>query len=826
MKVLKFGGSSVANATNIKRVIEIIRNEYLKSQNLVVVVSALSGVTDGLLRLGGLAAEGDQLFIAEWEAMLSQHLEAVTQLISEDRKILVADWITTEFNQLKQYLNGVMLLRQCSAQTYDLLMSFGERVSSYLVSEACMSAGMDCTFIDASQIIKTDANFGSAVVDFEATDQQLKAQVLSLSGLRLMGGFVGSTKTGMITTLGRGGSDYTAAIVGALLCADLIEIWTDVNGVLTADPRKVPKAFSLPQISYEEASELAHFGAKVIHPKTMRPARLKGIPILIKNTFEPQAAGTLICKEPELSRFKVKGISILSNIVLIGLKTDGGMTITEVIGKALQVLQQAGIEILLITQASAEPAASLAISLGQLDYCLEILQHAFRLELQTEQLLPITTKAQLSIIAIVGQQMKGLPGISGKVFASLGSQNINVVAIAQGSTEFNISVVISSLDEDSALQVLHEQFFGEQAAISSDSKAVISPNLNLFIVGLGLVGSELIRQIAQMSFSGTSQFLPKINVISIANSKRMLINPEGINLLNWQTDLLSGSSTNIDNLFKYIQTSNLPNKILVDCTAGTEIPAKYEQLLAQGISIVTPNKKANSATYEQYEKLRTVAFDAGAKFRYETNVGAALPVLHMIKNLVHGGDKLVAVEAVLSGTLSYIFNNFGQSNKTFSQIVQEAQDLGYTEPDPRDDLNGLDFARKLLIIAREFGYKLELDNIEIEPLLTPECQRANSIEEFYRQLTHNDQYWEAKRNQARMDANVWRYVGTLDANGASLKLVKVGSDSPFYSLNGSDNLVAFTTDHYQQSPLVIKGSGAGAKVTAAGILADIFSIYN
>lgn len=807
MKILKFGGSSVANADNIKKVIQIISESSKKVKDLIIVVSALGGVTDNLLKIAVLASEENSKYQEFLEELIEQHNQTIKELVeSKSQKTILAE-LEKRYDELSKSLKGIHLLGELSLRSLDKIMSFGEQLSAYIISEAIKDQKIDCKFIDSRSLIKTDDNFGAANVNIQKTYELLLNHFQANPELSIMGGFIASTNNGIVTTLGRGGSDYTASLVGAAVNAEVVEIWTDVDGVMSSDPRKVENALPLLKISYEEAGELAHFGAKVIHPKTMKPARLKNIPIDIKNTFNPHGAGTRISNGKSKQDYPIKGISSLSKVVLLRIQSNNGKSIGDVAARIFDVLSRLEIEILLTTQASYEHSISLAVNKGQAQKAKNALENAFALELRAQQMFPICIVENLSIVAIVGKQMKGMPGISGKLFSTLGNNKINVVAIAQGSSELNVSAVISSNDEKKALQVIHSAFF-----------EIRNDNINLFLVGTGLIGSTLLKQINQSD-------LP-IRLCGLANSKRMFFDSKGISLKSWKQELTKGKPNEPKDFAMQMLELNLPNSVFVDCTASEEVVAVYENVLKADIAIVTPNKKASSGPFKHYQKLRELAKANKAPFLYDTNVGAGLPIIHTVQGLISSGDEILKIEAVLSGTLSYIFNTFSSSNHLFSQIVRDAKAKGYTEPDPRDDLNGMDVARKILILARETGLTLELNQINVKPFLPKKCLSVDSVDDFFAELKKQDDDFNKIKKQALKDKKSLRYIATLHNGKAELGLQEVSKNHPFYHLSGSDNIISITTKRYSDTPLVIKGPGAGAEVTAGGVLSNILSIFN
>jgi len=809
MLVLKFGGSSVANADNIRQVIQIIQNTLnTRNNQLIVVVSALGGVTDELIQLARLAASGNDSYQERLQHLFTQHDQVLSALVNVNKFQSLQSILVKKYSQLSQLLQGVSLLQELPNSILDAITSFGEQLSSLIIAFAIQSSSIDCEFVDSLQIIRTDSHFGSARVDFHTTYQLCRSVFSGSKSVYVCGGFIGSDTEGKITTLGRGGSDYTAAIVGAAMEAELIEIWTDVDGVFTADPRKVPTAFPLTAITYAEAGELAHFGAKVIHPKTMYPAQQKGIPIIIKNTFNPTAPGTIISDQQVANSWPITGVTALTDVSLLNLSITqtGDSHQTElVLGQLLSLLNQANIEVILVSQASYENSFSLAISSKFLSQTTQVIHQYLATNGLGQTNISLKTTSNLAIVSIIGNQMRGVPGIAGRFFQTLGKHHINVYATAQGASELTISAVIDHEQHLLSLQAVHQEFFTEP-----------SEKLHIFLVGTGLIGSTLLKQLATLNH--------QIVVNGLANSKRFVVQPKPLILNNWSEQLNQGQTWQLDRFIQEVINLPLPNKVLVDCTASAEVPTIYPQLLNHRIAIVTPNKKANSGPYSFYQELKTLTKQNRVKYLYETTVGAALPIIQTIQDLVATGDEIIRIEAILSGTLSYIFNTFSVSDEPFSQIVRQAQAKGYTEPDPRDDLNGLDMARKLLILAREIGLAWELNDIIIEPILPASCFTASNVEDFFTELVKLDSEFNQKRALAKQEQKVFRYVGQLDRNQARLALILVDQNHPFFNLTGSDNIISITTRRYQTNPLVIKGPGAGAEVTVGGILADLLKI--
>lgn len=815
MKVLKFGGTSVGNAENISKVVDILLAYKKRKESFAVVFSAISGVTNLLVEAGKTASASDDSYQKILKDIEKKHFDAIKKLLEVKTQSMAVAQIKMLINELEDLLHGVFLLKELSPRTLDLVSSFGERMSTLIISEYMKQSGVKCDFVDARTLIETDDSFGNAKVNFKVTNKNIKDHFEKAKGIQLITGFIASTEKGETTTLGRGGSDYTASIIGAALAADAIEIWTDVNGVMTADPRSVKRTFTLPAISYVEAMELSHFGAKVIYPPTLQPAFNKKIHIWIKNTFNPDFEGTLISEKTKANDFLIKGISSISDIALINLQGSGMMGVPGVSSRVFGALARKGINVILITQASSEYSICFAVSPEDSIKAQNLLELEFEQEMTAKKIERVHVETELSIVALIGENMKKTPGIAGKMFTALGKNGINVIAIAQGSSELNISVVIPKHDLSKGLNALHEAFF------LSDIKT-----LNVFVVGLGLIGSTLMKQINKASSYLLKEKSLKINVIAVSNSKKMIFNENGINLKTCKDQLLEeGQPMEIGAFIKEMKKLNLENSVFVDNTSSKDIVLHYEEVLKNSISIVTPNKLANSDKYKDYEKLQKTCQKYKARFLYETNVGAGLPVINTLRDLKFSGDKIIKIEGILSGTLSYIFNNFKKGRK-FVDIVKEAKENGFTEPDPRDDLNGMDVARKILILAREAGYSLEPSDVVVENILPESCLKAKSVDDFFTQLDKNNAVFEEKLDKAEKSNKVLRFIAKLQDGKATVNLESVGPEHPFYNLSGSDNMISFTTDRYKERPLVIKGPGAGAEVTAAGVFAEIISISN
>ncbi|MCE2894228.1 MAG: bifunctional aspartate kinase/homoserine dehydrogenase I [Flammeovirgaceae bacterium] len=814
MKVLKFGGSSVAHPERIKSVIEILF-PCVKQEKVAVVFSAFGGVTDSLIQLSAKALAGDVGYKIELEQLEKRHLEAVRELVDIQKQSSVIAQVKFTINELEDILHGIFLVKERTLRSLDYIMSFGERLSAYIIAEAINGQGIKAEFLDARSVVRTDSNFGNAKIDFKTTNQLIQDYFKSHVDLQVVTGFIGSSTSGETTTIGRSGSDYTAAIFAAALDATSLEIWTDVDGMMTADPRKVKKAFTVKEMTYEEAMELSHFGAKVIFPATMQPAMGKKIPIWIKNTFNPTFPGSVISANANGKSLIIKGVSSMGHVSLFNVQGSGLQGVVGVSMRLFGTLAKEKINVILISQASSEHSICFAIESGLAIQAKAAIEKEFYYEILNGEMDSIAMENELTIVAIVGEGMKHNPGTSGRMFSALGKAGVNVHAIAQGSSELNISVVIRQADTSKALNVLHEAFF------LSDRKL-----LNVFLVGTGLIGKELVKMMDQQFAKLASQNHLEVNLVGVANSKKMLFNEDGIQL-NHAVDRMieEGEAMTLSSYFERMVSFNLSNSIFVDCTSSEEVAGFYDRILSANISIVTPNKKANSGSLERYKKLKSTTARRGVKFLYETNVGAGLPVINTLNDLLLSGDKALRIEAVLSGTLNFIFSSFVEG-KQFSDIVKEAKEKGFTEPDPRDDLNGMDVARKALILAREIGLDLELKDIKVENLVPEKCKGEMKVEEFLNQLSAFNLDFDKLRDQAQNNNQKLRYMAIIEGGKASVSLASVGTSHPFYSLAGSDNIILLTTERYKERPMVIRGPGAGAEVTAAGVFADVIRIGN
>jgi len=808
MKVLKFGGSSVAKPERIEKVIEILKGYYKEGQQFTVVFSAFGGVTDSLIEMSELAADGNEAFREKCNEFSQRHIDAIRQLIPEIEQEQLIHELKENHEVLKNLLHGIFLVREASRRTMDYVLSFGERNSSFIISHALKANGVDAYYLDARNIIKTNKDFGSAKVNFETSYSNIKKYYRDHPGIHIVTGFISSAKGGLTTTLGRGGSDYTASILAAGLEAEVIEIWTDVNGVLTADPRKVKAAFTIPTLTYSEAMEMSHFGAKVIYPPTLQPALKNDIPIVIKNTFNPSHPGSHISTQKEKDGRAVQGISSIGEIALITLQGSGLFGVPGISGRLFSALANSGINVIMITQGSSEHSISFAITPSKAKRAKKVVEKAFEYEMLNGVVDELKVEKELSVVAIIGENMRYQPGVAGRLFQALGKNGINCVAIAQGSSELNVSVVVPKHDESKALNSLHESFF------LSDIQ-----ELHIYMVGVGLIGSTLIQQIKSQAGYLEEKHSMRVKLVGIANSKKMYFNEEGIDLSDWKNELLnSEEAMSMASFTERMETLNLPNSIFVDNTASDEVSDHYENILDKSISISTPNKIAT------YNRLKNLAQKRGVRFLYETNVGAGLPVISTLNDLINSGDEILKIEGVLSGSLSFIFNSFN-GDRPFSAVVKEAQELGFTEPDPRIDINGIDVRRKLIILARETGLALDAKDVDIENILSEKSRKAHSVESFMNMLpSEEDQKFEDKRIAAEKEGKVLRMIAKLDGNKASIGLDSVSLDHPFATLSGSDNMIVFTSKRYQDRPLVIRGPGAGAEVTAAGIFAEVISI--
>jgi aspartokinase/homoserine dehydrogenase 1 len=763
--------------------------------------------------MADIAAQGGT-FSHELRELEERHFDVIKELLAVPKQNPVFTKLRILFNELEDLLQGVLILRELTPRTRDLVLSYGERCSAFMISKIAGQKLDDDLYVNAADVIKTDSSFGQARVNMELTEILIRDFYTNNPGKMLfVTGFIASNEAGRITTLGRGGSDYTAAIFGSALNAEEIEIWTDVNGMMTADPRMVKKAFSLPELSYIEAMELSFFGAKVIYPPTMIPAFMKKIPIVIRNTFEPEFQGSVIRHDCESSNLSIKGISSINDISIINLEGSGMVGKAGFSGRLFSLLAREQINVILITQSSSEHSITFAIHPTDAAKAQQLIEQEFELELLAKKIESPVFEQDLSVLAIVGENMKQTPGISGKLFHALGRNGINVRAIAQGSSEYNISVVISREDLNKGLNAVHDAFFVE-----------LNKTLNVFCLGTGNIGTTLFKQLLEHNYFLQKHNGIQIKVVGIGNTRKMMFDAEGIDLETWQDTLYNeGEQADLSLFVERMKSMNLPNCVFADNTASLKPIEHYLDIFCSNISIVTCNKIGNSSSFEQYKLFRDTARLHGVDFFYETNVGAGLPIVKTLKDLMISGDRILSIEAILSGTISYIFNNY-RGDVTFHDIVKQAQERGYTEPDPRDDLRGTDFMRKMLILARDAGYELEAADVEIESMLPKSCLGAETVDDFYKSLLVENDFFERMKKQAENGKQVLRYIGKLENGKVKIGLQMVDETHPFYALSGSDNIISFITDRYKERPMVVKGPGAGAEVTAAGVFADIVHV--
>jgi len=808
MQVLKFGGTSVANAENISKVVAIVK-ETVKKDTTVVVVSALGGVTDLLLGAAALAADGDELYKEKLTTIEQRHIEAVKQLIPVAQQSQLLSLVKKSCNEIEDICNGIFLLRELTARSKDRIGSYGEWLSSQIIAAKFKADGTDAVWKDARELITTNSDFTSAEVDFVATDKKINDFFLGeKSSLFILPGFIAADRNGVTTTLGRGGSDYTAAILASALQADLLEIWTDVSGMMTADPRLTNNARIIPNISYQEAMELSHFGAKVIYPPTIQPVMSKGIPVWIKNTFAPADKGTVIESLTKGKGDIVRGISSINNIALISLEGSGMIGIPGFSKRLFEALSSEKINVILITQSSSEHSICVGIDSSSVEKAKQVVDAAFANEIALQKVEPLIIEAELSIVALVGESMKNHTGISGRMFSAMGRNGVNIRAIAQGSSEKNISAVIATKDVRKAINVLHEEFF-----------ETTYKQVNLFITGTGNVGAKLLGQLKQQLDFLQQQMRLQVRVVGLSNSRKMLIDEEGIDLNNWKEKLDAGETASLQKFIDEIISRNLRNSVFVDITANDKVAMVYDQFLQKSISVVACNKVAASSAYSNYKKLKDLSREFNSQFLFETNVGAGLPVIASLSDLVHSGDRVNKMQAVLSGTLNFVFNNYDGS-RLFADVVKQAQDEGYTEPDPRLDLGGTDVMRKILILAREAGETMEMEDIANNSFMPASCMQG-SVADFYAAMAKEEAHFKKLLDKAKADGCILKFVASFDNGKASVGLQHIDPKHDLYHLYGKDNIVLFYTNRYKEQPMVVKGAGAGAEVTASGVFADI-----
>ena len=810
MKVLKFGGTSVGSVASILSLQKIVEKEA-KHQPIIVVVSALGGITDQLITTSQLALKGDESWRSEFDSIVARHHKMIDAIITDphDRESLFNN-VDSLFEQLQSIYYGVFLIHDLSHKTEDTIVSYGERLSSRIVATLIRGA----KWFDSRKFIKTEEKQGKRSLDSELTNKLVLDTFSDLPRISLVPGFIAQDRdSGDITNLGRGGSDYTASILAASLNAEVLEIWTDVDGFMTADPRVIKSAYTINELSYAEAMELCNFGAKVVYPPTIYPVCVKNIPIKVKNTFNPDGKGTIIKSHVENNQKPIKGLSSIKGTTVI---TVTGLSMVGVVGvnrRIFSSLANNGISVFLVSQAASENNTSIGVKDEDADNAVRVLNDEFRLEIEDGRMFPMHAESGLATVAIVGENMRRTPGISGKLFEVLGRSGISIIAIAQGASEMNISFVVKGSDLRKALNVLHDSLFLSEYKV-----------LNLFICGVGTVGGMLIEQIKSQYEELKQNSNLKLKVVGIASSKNAIFNRDGLNLDNYREELKASEPSTPEHLRDVILQMNIFNSVFVDCTASQDVAALYQSLLENNISVIAANKIAASGKYEDYYHLKQTAIQRGVKFRFETNVGAGLPIIGTINDLRNSGDKILKIEAVLSGTLNFIFNEIG-AETPFSETVKRAKEQGYSEPDPRIDLSGKDVVRKLVILTREAGYKVEQEDVE-KHLFVPNDYFQGSVEDFWKRLPELDANFEQRREKLAEEGKRWRFVATMDHGKTNVALKEVDSSHPFYNLEGSNNIVLLTTDRYKEYPMQIQGYGAGASVTAAGVFANIMSIAN
>ena len=810
MKVMKFGGTSVGSVNSILSVKRIVESASA-GEPVIVVVSALGGITDKLINTSKMAATGDSAYEGEFREIVYRHVEMIKEVVpAGEGQVALQRQIGELLNELKDIFQGIYLIKDLSPKTSDTLVSYGERLSSIIVAELIK----DAKWFDSRTFIKTEKKHNKHTIDADLTNKLVKETFSSIPKVALVPGFISSDKTtGEVTNLGRGGSDYTAAIIAAALNADSLEIWTDVDGFMTADPKVISTAYTINELSYVEAMELCNFGAKVVYPPTIYPVCLKNIPIVIKNTFNPEGKGTIIKQKIEGDKKPIKGISSINGTSLI---TVSGLSMVGVIGvnrRIFSALADHGISVFLVSQASSENSTSIGVRDEDAAEACAVLNAEFAKEIETGAMFEMKAESGLATVAIVGENMKHTPGIAGKLFGTLGRSGINVIACAQGASETNISFVVDGRYLRKTLNVIHDSFFLSEYQV-----------LNLFLCGVGTVGGSLIDQLTQQSAKLMKERGLKLKVVGIASGHHAMFDRRGIDLEHCREHLAESAPSNLQRLRDEVIGMNIFNSVFVDCTASAEVAGLYQKFLEHNISVVAANKVAASSDYQTYKTLKSTARQRGVKFLFETNVGAGLPIIRTMNDLLNSGDKILKIEAVLSGTLNFIFNKIS-ADVPFSKTVQLAKQEGYSEPDPRIDLSGKDVIRKLVILTREAGYQIEQEDVE-KHLFVPDSYFDGTLDDFWRDLPKLDEDFEKRRQKLEQEGKRWRFVAKYENGKASVELCEVGQNHPFYSLEGSNNIILLTTERYNEYPMLIQGYGAGASVTAAGVFADIMSIAN
>ena len=805
---MKFGGTSVGSVDSILKVKQIVEAE---KEPVIVVVSALGGITDQLIRTAAMATKGDIAYETEFDSLVRRHESMINDVIpSGSKKRTLGKKIHALLDELKDIYQGLYLLKDISSNMEDTVVSYGERLSSLIVGALIE----DAEVFDARSFMKTERKHGKHVLDSELSEKLICEAFRELPKVSIVPGFISSDKhTGRVTNLGRGGSDYTAAVIAAMMEASVLEIWTDVDGFMTADPKVISTAYAIEELSYVEAMELCNFGAKVVYPPTIYPAFHKNVPILIKNTFNPAAAGTIIRDRLSDNTKTIKGISSIDDTALITVQGLGMVGVIGVNHRIFRTLAQNGISVFLVSQASSENSTSIGVRNQDAELACQVLNTEFAKEIAMGEINHVTAETGLATVAVVGENMKHTPGIAGKLFGTLGRNGINVIACAQGASETNISFVVDATWLRKTLNVIHDSFFLSEYQV-----------LNLFICGVGTVGSSLIEQIRQQREKLMEERGLMLNVVGIASGHYAVFDRDGIDLNDYRDTLKAGGESNLARLKEEVIGMNIFNSVFVDCTASDEVAALYKDFLNHNISVVAANKVAASSDYENYKELKQTARRRGVKYLFETNVGAGLPIINTINDLINSGDKILRIEAVVSGTLNFIFNTISEDIK-LSDTIRLAKEKGYSEPDPRIDLSGKDVIRKLVILAREAGYPIEQADVE-KNLFIPQELFDGSLADFWEKVPSLDADFEERRKRLVAEGKRWRFVARLDEGKASVSLQEVNQWHPFYNLEGSNNIILLTTERYKEYPMMIQGYGAGASVTAAGVFADIMSIAN